>query len=161
MLATLGAIGLGIKSIYEWCSSEQTEQDARSRAKKYGLETYTDKWGKQRYTSTGRRKTTNDYVNELQNDLEKMRNDYNTEKSILETKQLNEIKLFKQKYESKIEVYQAKYDLSFEEYFYATHTIKLLYKYSQFHKFIDAGNNSLKKIVKFRRGCKIIEKDYI
>ena len=57
MLGLFASIISGIVGVVGWSQDEQQEQHARKNSKEIGLSYYYDKHGKQRWTSTGRRRT--------------------------------------------------------------------------------------------------------
>lgn len=147
----------------EWCKGEQDEQQNRRIAKKYNNPIYIDKWGHERYTSTGKRKRDVDYKRELRDDLYNIRKKYQNDQLARREKQINEIKQYKQKYNNNLSLYRDKYNLSFEEYFFATHKTSILFEYELFNKFvnIEQSDDFINKISLFRVKCKIRPKDYI
>lgn len=157
-----------IINIANWCKEEQEEQRSRALAKKYHNLTYMDKWGNTRYTATGKRKKFADYkmdlhrdINEIEERLKYEKNKIAKQEDEIIKKQKNEIKIFEEKYNNKKELYLGVYNLSFKEYFYATHKCSLLYKHDLFIPFTNIDENSIKKIAYFRVKCRIIQKDYI
>ena len=136
MLGGLLLILTGAYWTKEWCKDEQTEQSARQLAKKYNNPTYRDKWGNERYTKTGKKKTTADYQMELHNDLNKIKNEFQKK----ENEKSQRIKQFidkKKKRYDELNIFK-KYGLTLEEFIIATTPVPYKYDvvYEYYHSII-------------------------
>lgn len=161
MLGALGAILYSLFVTHEWCSENSAEQEHRENARANGYKTYRDKWGKERYAKTGKRKTSKDYKMELDADLARMRSESAKKMEKRKQLQLNEIEMYKKTYEEDKDTILGKFGLTFEEYFFATHDSKLICEYELFERFRNPTKESLFKIVKYRNGTYVFIKEYL
>lgn len=126
MFGLIGTAIYGIAYAVGWSIDEQREQKSRKLASQFKNPTYRDKWGNERYTSTGKKKKISDYQEELHNDIEKMRSELAEETQIKET----QIKNFVNKKQKEYVQHNIKqlWDLSLEEYIIASEPIPQKWK---------------------------------
>lgn len=68
MFGIIGTIIYGIAYSIGWTRDEDLEQENKRKSAKYNLPYYYDKKGRQRWTSTGRKRTAQEIFNEMEND---------------------------------------------------------------------------------------------
>lgn len=161
MIGMFGVFIYGLCFTGEWIKEERAEQESRKCAQKHNNPIYYDKWGNIRYTQTGKKKTIEDHRNELHRQTKLIDEEYQEEKIKKIDRQNKEIELIKKEYEKYKEWYGNDFDLTFKEFFYMMHEVKILYKYELFEQFRNLSEQELKRVMIFKTKHRIIPRGYI
>lgn len=131
MLEILGVLLFGASTICEWSKDEQAEHRVRQSAQRHNVSYYVDKYGRQRWTSTGRKRTAEE-IWQCQVEFDRKQTEQR-EKVLAEKIKQDEfdtLKRFREKYELFV---IHKDNLSFEE-FVVLHMSPIHLKYESFRK---------------------------
>ena len=142
MFGLIGLLINGITYTVGWIRDEQQEQHSRQSSKERGLDWYYDKHGRQRWTSTGRKRTPQEILKEYED---------NSRRHEIESKKAIANKLLAL-YRKRYNLYARKEKITFEEYVACRIQPDDL-KYDEIRKIVE---NVPKKRVK-----EIKEKDYL
>ena len=142
MLGLIGLLINGIAYTVGWMSEEQREQRSRQSSKEKGLDWYYDKNNRQRWTSTGRKRTPQEILKEYED---------NSRRHEIESKRAIENMLL-DSYKKDYDLYAKKEKITFEEYV-ACHLDPSFLKYDKIRKMVES--------VPEERIREIKERDYL